>query len=72
MYRIELPNLSPDDGIRLKNLLINAGLVMYQDFVWQYHAAVYDKTGYDSISPRTVIFDFKDGAIATYWRLKWI
>jgi hypothetical protein len=45
---------------------------MYQDFVWQYRAAVYDKTGYDSITPRTVTFDFKDGATATYWRLKWI
>jgi hypothetical protein len=72
MHRIELPDLTPDDGIRLKNLLISTGLVMYQDFVWQYRTAVYDKTGYNSITPRTVTFDFEDGATATYWRLKWI
>jgi len=67
MHRIELPDLTPDDGIRLKNLLVSAGLIQEQDFVWQYQSAVHNTDGYT-----TVIFDFVDGAIATYWRLKWI
>lgn len=58
-------------GVELKNQLIEDGLVHHQDFEWSYHAAHYDNDGFSAVTPRMVIFEFCDSALATFYSLKW-
>ncbi len=49
--------------------LRQSGLVMNQDFVWQYQ-----KSGYSEGNkhvPASVTFEFRDPAQATFYQLKW-
>ncbi len=71
MHKIELPHLTPDDGIRLKNQLVAAGLEQGKDFVWAYLQAIYNNDGYDGYTPRRVTFEFVEAKLATFYQLKW-
>lgn len=71
MHKIELPHLTPDDGIRLKNQLVAAGLEQGKDFVWAYLQATYNNDGYDAVTPRRVTFEFVEAKLATFYQLKW-
>ena len=71
MHPINLLHLTPDDGIRLKNQLIAAGLKQGEDFVWAYRQANYNNDGYEAVTPRTVTFEFADHKLATFYKLKW-
>jgi hypothetical protein len=75
-HKIVLSDRSPDDGIRFKNQLLADGLAMGpdHDFVWYYQQAAeyHCELEYTQQLPRQVIFEFQDGALATYYGLKWI
>ncbi len=71
MHRVVLEHMHPMAGVELKNQLIADGLVHHRDFEWAYHAAQYDNDGFSAVTPKMVIFEFRDGAIATFYQLKW-
>ena len=59
-------------AIDLKNQLLAAGLVIDQDFTWRYAQAQYDNDGYSAVTPKQVVFEFHDPALATFYQLKWL
>lgn len=71
MHKVALLHLTPDDGIRLKNQLIAAGLKIGQDFTWAYTQAKYNNDGYEAVTPRSVCFEFVDQKLATFYKIKW-
>lgn len=71
MHRVRINHITPTAAIELKNQLISAGLVIEQDFVWEYRQATYDNTGFDAVDPKQVIFSFVEPALATFYQLKW-
>ena len=70
MNRILLENITPDEAIKFKLQLVRDGLVQDQDFYWAYHQAYNDNFSHEI--PKQAIFDFADGATATFYQLKWI
>lgn len=49
--------------------LRQSGLIMNQDFVWQYQKSGYSE-GNKHVPP-SVTFEFQDPALATFYQLKW-
>jgi hypothetical protein len=49
--------------------LRQSGLVMDQDFVWQYQKSSYGEG--NEYVPASVTFEFHDPALATFYQLKW-
>jgi hypothetical protein len=49
--------------------LRQSGLVMDQDFVWQYQKSSYGEG--NEFVPASVTFEFEDPALATFYQLKW-
>jgi hypothetical protein len=62
---------SSHQAFLLKDELLAAGLVWQKDFTWRYNPA---KSGwdYDLDVPARVEFTFRDGQLATYYRMKWV
>ena len=58
-------NMSPQQGLELKTQLEQSGLIQGYDFTWTYVPPI------DTKPHRTVIFHFRDPALATFYRLKW-
>ena len=50
--------------------LVMDGLRMNEDFVWYYKQAEYD--GFAMNQPRQAVFAFRDPAVASFYRLKWL
>jgi hypothetical protein len=71
MHRVVLYHLSAADALDLKEKLDNTGLIMGHDYEWAYCPAKYDNDGFSAVQPRQVIFSFRDGSIATFFKLKW-
>lgn len=71
MASVILEQVAPTQAIELKNELVAAGLVMDQDFVWRYYQARWNDFNYAGIEPATVIFDFEQDSLATFYQLKW-
>ncbi len=71
MHRIRIDHISPNDAIELKNQLLTAGLAMNDDFTWKYTQAQYNNDGYTAVSPKQVVFEFRDPSLATFYKLKW-
>jgi len=71
MHRVVINHVSPAEAIEFKNQLLSAGLVMGQDFEWQWCPATYDNDGYSAVTPTLVSFDFAQAAVATFYKLKW-
>lgn len=69
MNRILLKHITPDEAIKFKQQLVHDGLVPDQDFCWAYQHPRYE-SGVEV--PRYAMFDFVDGATATFYQLKWI
>lgn len=69
VFRME--NASPDDGIRCSRELQAADLIQNQDYVWRYVPSQYANFGLYNSAPRAVVFEFRDPALATFYRLKW-
>lgn len=72
MHTVTILHVGPLAAIELKDQLVTAGLVDNQDFTWEYHQARYDNDGYTAVTPRQVIFSFREPALATFYQLKWL
>lgn len=71
MHRVVLNHLSATDALVLKQKLDDTGLIMGQDYEWAYHPAKYDNDGFSAVQPKHAVFSFPDGALATFFKLKW-
>lgn len=71
MHKVVIEHMTPMSGVDLKNQLISQGLVIGQDFDWKYIGAQYNSDGFQAVAPRQVIFEFKNPADATFFKLKW-
>jgi hypothetical protein len=67
---VVLPGCWPTEAIDHKQQLVEAGLVMGQDFFWEYRASEYD--GFTMNRDRHAVFAFRDAAVASFYRLKWL
>jgi hypothetical protein len=63
-------HVDAQQAVALKNNLLADGLILHEDFEWQYCPTVSD--GFAIDRPRQVIFDFKDPVLATFYQLKWV
>jgi hypothetical protein len=70
-HSVVLHDLTPVQGIELKNRLIADGLIQEQDFIWSYMSPIWDNFSQDPVDPRRVEFKFRDPALATFYQLKW-
>jgi hypothetical protein len=69
-HELRIEQASPDDGIRWNRDLMASGLTPEQDYVWRYQPSQYDNLDY-IIYSRAVVFEFRDPALATFYKLKW-
>jgi len=72
MHRVRIEHISPLASIDLKDQLLAAGLVIDQDFTWEYRQATYNNDGYTAVDPKQAIFSFCEPSLATFYQLKWI
>ena len=71
MHTIRVHNIEVYDAIDLKYQLMQAGLVLDQDFEWAWITAEYDQfTGWTR--QKHAEFKFRDPALATFYQLKWV
>jgi len=70
-HELRIEHASPDDGIRWQIDLMTSGLVSEKDYVWRYVPSKYDNFGLYNSAPRAVVFEFRDPALATFYKLKW-
>lgn len=68
MHTVTIFNLTPDDAIKLKNQLLRDGLIMNQDFEWEYQPIT--QPGVARLKRRAV-FTFDQGSLASFYQLKW-
>jgi hypothetical protein len=61
MHTVTIFNLTPDDAIKLKNQLLRDGLIMNQDFNWEYQPMKWDNFSYDPTLDRRAVFTFDKG-----------
>ena len=69
MYRVILRDIEPVEAMWLKDQLVHDGLVMHEDFEWEYHPALWD--GFTKERPKHVVFSFQKDSLATFYQLKW-
>jgi len=69
LIRITIKNATADDGIRLKNQLIQNGLIQGQDFSWAWVRLQDPNDWYPVV--RVAHFDFVNPVLATFYQLKW-
>lgn len=71
MTPVQILHVNAIRALELRDQLIDAGLVMDQDFEWEYRQAEYDNFSSHAVIPRNVTFKFRDPVLATYYQLKW-
>ena len=71
MTPVKILHVNAVRALELRDQLQDSGLVMNQDFEWEYRQAEYDNFSYDPVVPRHVTFRFQDAMLATFWQLKW-
>lgn len=71
MHTVTIFNLTPDDAIKLKNQLLRDGLIMNQDFDWEYQPMKWDNFSYYPTLDRRAVFTFDQGSLASFYQLKW-
>ena len=70
MHSVRILHIDPVEAIELKNQLLQAGLVIEQDFEWAWITAEYnDVEGWTR--QKHAEFRFHDAAMATFYQLKW-
>ena len=67
---IVLSGCYPMEAVTRKQQLIEDGLIIDQDFCWAYRASEYD--GFTTHRDRLAVFLFRDPAMASFYRLKWV
>ena len=60
----------PMEALERKQQLIIDGLAQDRDFVWAYRSSEYD--GFTMNRDRHAVFAFRDPALASFYRLKWL
>lgn len=71
MHPITIRNIGPFEAVDFKFQLLRAGLVMDDDFFWEYYPNKWDNfTG--ETSGKYAVFHFRDPATATFYQLKWM
>ena len=70
--KVVIQHCTAGRAIELKNELVDAGLIMDEDFVWRYYQAKWDEFSFAGVEPSTVIFEFADPALTTFYSLRWI
>ena len=70
MHPVRVLTHNAGQALAFKDSLVDAGLVMEQDFVWRYFASAYDWIG-SVEEPGHTVFEFRDPALATFYQLKW-
>ena len=68
--QVVLLDIGALEAMARKYQLREDGLVIDQDFVWYYKKAEYD--GFTMNQPRQAVFAFRDPAVASFYRLKWL
>lgn len=67
--------VSPYEALTRKIELVNDGLVMDRDFVWQYNPSKEisdpDNPDWHAFSASSATFTFTDPSVATFYQLKW-
>lgn len=71
MHRVVIEHIGPMEAVGLKNQLLEVGLIINQDFIWEYRHATYDNDGFTPVTPKQVTFNFTDAPLATFYKLKW-
>jgi hypothetical protein len=68
---VTITDISAADAIAFKAELTHTGLVMEQDYTWRYQPVKYDNWQTIEIIKSQVTFEFRDPAVASFYRLKW-
>jgi hypothetical protein len=71
MTPVKILNVNAVRALELRDQLQDSGLIMNQDFEWEYRQAEYNSDSYEAETPRYVVFRFRDPTLATFWQLKW-
>lgn len=72
MVSITLPGVKAAQAIELVNELKAAGLILNQDFEWNFHQTTLNKVdGKTELRKRYCEFKFRDPKLATFYALKW-
>ena len=69
MHRVVITDIEPIDALWLKDQLVRDGLVMHEDFEWEWHPLMWD--GFTQERSRHVTFIFRSPSLATFYQLKW-
>jgi len=70
LTRVTIKNATADEAIRLKDQLVQDGLIQGQDFSWAWdNQQRHPPVAYPVA--RVAYFDFADAALATFYQLKW-
>ena len=67
---VVLLDIGAMETMNLKYSLVSDGLVMDQDFIWFYKQSEYD--GFTMAQPQQAVFLFRDAAMASFYKLKWL
>jgi hypothetical protein len=70
MHPITIRGIGPFEAVGLKFELIQAGLIMDDDFFWQYIPAKWDNFS-GEVHGKYAVFHFREPALATFYKLKW-
>ena len=68
--QVVLMDIGAIEAMGHKYELAADGLKINEDFVWYYKKAEYD--GFTMNQPRQAVFAFRDAAVASFYRLKWL
>jgi hypothetical protein len=72
MNSLTIENVNAAEAIALKYELAQSGLVLVQDYIWEYHPVKYNHDWSTNPLERSrVVFTFSDPALASFYRLKW-
>ena len=71
MHKVTIFGLTPDEAVKLKNQLLGDGLIMNQEFEWEYRPITWDHFTLDPAPERQAVFTFEQGSLASFYQLKW-
>ena len=71
MHKVTIFGLTPDEAVKLKNQLLGDGLIMNQDFEWEYRPIKWHTFNYNPMLDRRAVFTFDQGSLASFYQLKW-
>lgn len=69
MHPVRIAGITVTQALDFKQELMTAGLIMDHDFVWRYFQSNHET--WTQYHPSSVVFEFRDPAMATFYNLKW-